>query len=530
MSGKTFELGRTRSQCIALALLLAVSIPTNRAIAEECKANLLVIDHKTGAARFLDGDFGSGDDIRVPIKVPVVVKVENTNTALYDFQIGTEKFEAEEIGALRGFLKNLGPYFVELGREALKGRGEIDTELKHAFVVGVPEEAKVPLAVRLQELKEKLEKEIDDLRDALTGVNASLFGPKGIVNTELQAQQILAAMADGDNEPKAIQDLLPRFRTAKAEPDKDCCCQPPPRRRRLLAVEELTEALQELTNLNLDGIEMEISELDAEAEQLGKEITAKAPKDEDLKETFTAFRAALKRSAAMVDSARKALGDSGKLIASARSVERFAARIVDAQPEWCSEKIGISAAKGRSIKVTITPRADPEGLAPRPKVEFEAALHPDWLIRPAVGLGLMWAKDARYPQFATKEEIVEEKKKHRIIRSGEQDATWDYGLTLGTTWRGLDWRDDWGGALWLPELTVNPSDNVRAMGVGVGFSLLKIVKLGAGVLWTRHTVLDGRSVGDLLDDPAELRVRNSYGKGKLYFSFSLVGWPPFLNE
>jgi hypothetical protein len=94
----------------------------------------------------------------------------------------------------------------------------------------------------------------------------------------------------------------------------------------------------------------------------------------------------------------------------------------------------------------------------------------------------------------------------------------------------LDHRDHGGFAVWLPELTVNPSSDTRAVGVGFAFSFLRFVKIGGGYLWTRHTALDGQDVDQVLASKDALRTREAYGDPRWYWSFTLVGWAPFQKD
>jgi hypothetical protein len=114
----------------------------------------------------------------------------------------------------------------------------------------------------------------------------------------------------------------------------------------------------------------------------------------------------------------------------------------------------------------------------------------------------------------------------KVVESGTQDSRFTWGLTLGVTWRPVDGRDGSGFAWWLPELTVNPSSDLKAVGVGTAVSY-GILKLGAGALWTKHTSLDGQSVDQLLPDASNLRTQDGYGPPRLYFCLSIFGWPPF---
>jgi hypothetical protein len=119
---------------------------------------------------------------------------------------------------------------------------------------------------------------------------------------------------------------------------------------------------------------------------------------------------------------------------------------------------------------------------------------------------------------------------YEIVQSDLQDSRFTYGLSLGLTWRGLDHRDGRGFAIMAPELTVNPSDDVKAVGVGVGLTFWKIVKLGGGLLWTKHKALDGQAPGDTLAAEGDLRLKDAYGRPNPYFSVSIVGWPPFVQK
>ena len=91
-----------------------------------------------------------------------------------------------------------------------------------------------------------------------------------------------------------------------------------------------------------------------------------------------------------------------------------------------------------------------------------------------------------------------------------------------------------GWALWLPELTINPTGDVRSVGLGIGFNVNRLLKVGVGRLWTRHTTLDGQSVGDRLDTAGDLRTKTVYTFSPswqgLYFGLSVAGWPPFTSK
>ena len=80
---------------------------------------------------------------------------------------------------------------------------------------------------------------------------------------------------------------------------------------------------------------------------------------------------------------------------------------------------------------------------------------------------------------------------------------------------------------WL-DLSVNPSDDVRGLGVGGAVSL-RFIKVGTGLLWTKHIELNGQHVGQRLGTESDLRTRQTYGRGHWYLSVSLIGIPPFVK-
>ncbi|MFN2398816.1 MAG: hypothetical protein ABR543_09305, partial [Gemmatimonadaceae bacterium] len=136
---------------------------------------------------------------------------------------------------------------------------------------------------------------------------------------------------------------------------------------------------------------------------------------------------------------------------------------------------------------------------------------------------LVGAWDARYPTFGIKDSAGMKV----VAETGEQDSRYTYGLTLGLAPWFLDWRDTRHVALW-PEVIINPSDDVKAIEFDMAATFYWL-KLGAGLLWTRHPELTGgHEVGGLIG-ASDIRTRNTYSDSKYFMSFSIVGWPPFLR-
>ena len=138
---------------------------------------------------------------------------------------------------------------------------------------------------------------------------------------------------------------------------------------------------------------------------------------------------------------------------------------------------------------------------------YSITLLPDPLVRPMSALTVMYWSGTDFATYATGRQTG-----GYVIRSSKDDIShFSQGLSFGLSWRFLDFRDvkDKGIALSVPELIVNPFDKFRAIGLGVGVSYT-FLKLSVGALWIRNTVLDGRSVGEMIDDPAALRTMSAY--------------------
>jgi len=214
-------------------------------------------------------------------------------------------------------------------------------------------------------------------------------------------------------------------------------------------------------------------------------------------------------------------------VTSARGLEDLYNLTIDARSCWISSPFNVTFSEGAEITLKVAPREGPEvaPLAFRSASELKATVMPDNLVRPALALSLLAAPHAKFAAYGA----VKKDDAFQVAQIGTTDARFTYGLTLGMTWRGLDWRRGSTVALWLPELTINPVKEDRTFGIGGALSW-RIFKFGAGRVWSRHKDLDGQKPGDVLPDSDSLRVRDAYGKGTLYFNIAVFGWPPFLPK
>jgi hypothetical protein len=231
------------------------------------------------------------------------------------------------------------------------------------------------------------------------------------------------------------------------------------------------------------------------------------------------------RTIQVAGEARKIVDGADAILAAVYGTRRLADTVSAARSVIDCDRVEVTATRGRDLVITIAPRPLPEiqRIASAPSFEFKAKALPRFTIAPAVGLSVLYAPSAAYDKFTT---IKAPGDSAEIIQSGSQNSRLSYGLTLGARLDGLlRYRRL---SFYLPEVTINPSENVRAIGLG-GSVAISAFKVGGGALWTRHAVLQNQHVGQRLRDAAFLDTEERYGAPRGYLSFSVVGWPPFLG-
>ena len=431
---------------------------------------LLLYDHASGKAFVVREkkctQLEPAGNLRIRAGVKLRVVVANTNTALYGFTLTQGSVAAEEISTLQGFSKALGPYLSELGREAF-GRAVAPPPTGPAVKTATP----------------------------LDVIRAQLYGKEGL-----------------EHSTAIIASALERMRAFPPDP----------------AVSRRT--LDDATR----AVEKGDTSLDDDTATLKKELVDtgvfKVAGDRYTLTTIGKLTLAFKMLAeqgAPSTEERTVLGGQETVLEAAYRVQALGQAALTAKNVWyCSDPLTVSYEKGRKLTLKVAPAAPPElsRLASLGPQEFTTTVNPDWLVRPALGLAFLTASGATYPKYGTKKAGDEVE----VVQNAMQDSRFTYGLTLGLTWRGLDWRDNNGWAVWAPELVVNPSTDVKAAGFGAAVSW-KILKLGVGKFWTKHTALDGQVVGQHLPDADSLKTRDVYGRGEWYVSISVIGWAPFVQ-
>lgn len=330
-------------------------------------------------------------------------------------------------------------------------------------------------------------------RELITAIDGQVNGKEGVRNTALAAISILEDVNRGvltveKGSENACEALLSRF-----EGGSNC----PPgtgaeSAEHLKAVGELTRKLRSLS-------------------ENAAELHAQSPEP----------------PAQLLKAVDGLLEDAEKITAAAYHAQALAVAVIHARSVWESEDQEITWDEGKSLTLTIAAKKTPElaRLARLGDLQLKITVLADWLVRPAVGLSFLYSPNSSFPTYAAAGKDAD----LHVRAAGTNDQRFQWGLALSMTWRGLDWRKGSGWAVWFPELTVNPSSDVKAVAVGAGVSW-KFVKLGGGVMWTRHAALDGLRAGDPLTTKDDLRTTDAYGRPNGYVSLSLVGWQPFVPD
>lgn len=461
---------------IALAIAVLMSAPA--AGAQEVR-----IDHRSGVWTYrLASDATRADTlkgsetIRLNLRDSLRVRVVNTNSALYTCTLEQAEAKVPELEAFRGAVGTFGPYLVNIA-----GLG-IANPFKIAWITASPQISGVAPSAAPAGTSDAAEEARHQAEASLAAVDGYLFGADGLHATRLSVLETLNAMRTAEGE--RIDTLAAGLTSLKCP--AGCDAQTLASR----AVELLNRAGTAQRNLQpyLDSLRF------TNAEELNQSLM-------------------------------KLQADAEALTAAAFRTEQLVRIVADAKPEVPCGLVRVRRESGRALAIVVAPRgmAETDRVAMLPPRRLKAEAQPRLFPRPAVGVALLFAPRATYEVPGTRSKVggggVD------IVSTSTQDSRFTYGLTVSMV------LTDRVGPVQLPftlgpELVANPSSDTRAIGLGVGGTILGGLKWGTGALWTRHKVLrGGQEFEDVLPAADHLRTRDTFGKARLYVSASLTGWP-----
>lgn len=443
------------------------------------------LDHSTGLLHLSgngrDRQFRPGEPIRIQSGRRVAVVVDRTNSALYTCTATQTVIAVPELDSLKTFTGKFGDYLPLLGMALGAG--------------GVPAASRTPAQTTIV----AVETAAGNLATALSNLELLSTGSTGMKATHQRVLQVLAGMrlTPDSVDTAATRELRVWLVNSNRCTDKECDY--------LNFAEEIHATLANIRTAH-EGLD--------DALEVARGSRVALP--DTLKSTVEE----------LTEASKKALADAGTLASEAYALERLTARTIDATAVIPCDTIQVSWDAGRALTINVAPVAEPEAaaVATRPAAERKVDVHPDWLIRPSLGLTFLVVPGAEYP---TKYTTAAVDAGHEIVEDDVADRRFTYGLTLGLTYRGLDGRRGSGLAVWLPDVTINPTSDVRAVAIGGGISY-HMLKLSVGRAYTRHPVLNGQTLGQTLESADQLSTRDTFGAGRWYFGVSLMGLPPFV--
>jgi len=415
------------------------------------------------------------------------IKVIETNTPFYKYQLTKKKVEAKELKALQTFLSDLAPYLTDFPRTSIS----INDAIKLFSVLPSPDQLQKNL---LDNLRDNLNESNSNIKKTLGQINTLIFDNRSLFDTYIKTINMLEpiSLAPSDAGRQLKIELKDRLSESNSKPIH------------LIRIKELKEMYKKL-NDRLHNFKNKLNVF-YEDNQDNTELL-------QLAEEFGLLR----------DQAIKALSESQKVLVSGYEIEKLVLKAIEANDKIELEPFNLEWKTGKEITIKIT-HSENTNLARFAKFkpyEVTINLQPRSTLRPSVGLSFIWSQSSNFTIYGTKE-VGEQ---FEVIESSTQDSRFTYGLTLGLHYA-MAKEVDLG-----VELSINPSSDVKAFGVGGAISFFSIIKVGLGALWTKHFELKNQHLfGDLLNDAGELQTKETYGKANFYLSFSIIGWPPFTKE
>ena len=521
----------------------------------------LTIDHADQSA-VLDGrPVADGGAIALRAGERLDVRVIHTNTALYDIHLRTEATAAPQIGVLKTFLGDLGTYLIDVPTTSIRPdlgfnvprprSGSVDADMlsprdrlyAYADVTLTDPDARARFFALFEEL-ERLDYLLarhdaalraggDILHTLLQTLNTYVHTGNGQVRSLRQIRlQALVALDSMALAPAAVEPVSAAFRQRLGS-DLRAVERAGDTRWRLRATDALTQAFTRLdtTYQQYQGTLAEAATVLQEAQAVAAQLDALLPQAPVSLDGYAPTRLAGYRR--LAEETQQAVADADAVLTAAYDVEALATRVVTARAEWDAPRpYAVSWRQGQSVTVTVVPVDEWAHLASEGPMVFTANLRPDWVVRPAVGLTFTASAASVFPTFGTAEVVPDaEGGGHQVVTVSQQDARFLFLLNLSLTWPFLEFRPQIGRfaprvAVWVPELLINPGDDVKSFGIGAGLSIGSL-SLNAGYRWTKHEALDGVALGQVIQEGA-FQTRQTYGGARFFWGVSLRGWPPFL--
>ncbi len=497
----------------------------------------IVVDHANDTVGvFLEewcGECVEGSTLHVPAK-PIRVKIINTGTSVYQYSVGersNSEVATSDIGSYAGFERYVDPFLQETLRDT------------NAFLY--PKES---ASIRAATLLSMLNDSIDSLNNTIAQLRSlSPVDSLGLVQYELLRDTVKRQQTQAERAVRRFEDSKRQFDRLKYTSQK--------------LWEQMYE-IEESVYGSKGVLRNRVECLDA-INQLARStdpITNAAARFRDAFDNDGTYKLSYKFPSMFANLRNHATSLQYQLIALDSLIEMLPAsereRLYSLSGNGFEclntfEEVMDVTLEAESIVRTVveyetnlTMHLQPEQLrqASEPvlhiqarrdnKFVYEAATLGDRSyrinmessspVRPSLGLSFILSPDSQFAEYGLKQTLDG---REEIIESGTvRDFRFTWGITVGLTYSFLDYQDTRGFTVWVPELTINPGNDVRAVALGTGVSFLDVLKVSGGMIWSKHQEPIGVGLGDIVDTPQEFRVSDTFGfpdSGKWFLSLSV---------
>ncbi len=410
----------------------------------------------------------NGDDVELARSRTATIELSNTNSALYRCTVADTETSVPALDSLKSFLKVLGPYATDLS-SAFGTRGAAQG--------------------RLLETARPADSASIALRDLLE----ELHGDAGVYQARALALSVLDSVRTSAFDTLRLRNALDGGRFCN---DQDCT--------RLKPVVAVTRSL---------------GRLDRAVQHL-QELVNKLENDPAVSRDTVA------RYNALLVEVRKPLDDESTILDFAYDTERLYLAAWRATPTVACKSLSIAWNTGRDFTIDVVPASSPllARIATDEPFTFKARLLPHWALRPTLGISLLYADDAVYRKFGSAKFGASDSV--AVISTGTDDQRLNYAVMLSL----IAYENAHSGFSIAPvEILANPIDQLKSIGVGAGIGY-RLLRLGVGYVWFKHSELDAQTIGQHLSTADELATTDTYHSGKMYVSVSVTGVPPFVRN
>ena len=524
-----------------LILILVVALNTAPVKLLGQELTTVLVDHSENRVFIAKGRERievNGRTVALSTSDTVVIKVTHTNSALYDYAASSTLTPSSTAIQLQEFLVAFRPYVLELGNLAFsaiaqqKARGSSEEESTGAIYSAFDKRVQSLEARATLDLAKPSEQVIAEMKKIN---NLAFYDQNSLRVVYLKTLQALRSMNLGDDQTfdvvqRDYRDYVEEASVFQVTNGRSL--------RRLSAGLVFPGCLKRL-NDQIGRMVNAASEMKAAVRVLKQDL-AKAIDEarrkggnsfadslSQFQNRFSDIENSISTAEQMVPEGTRALEDSGRLLQTSSDVELMALAAYTASSEIEIARIVPRAELDNEINLRVSPNriAQLVGFGNESTREYQVVIRYSWPVRPALGIALFCWTGPYFSHYAVRQNGAQ----YEITQSRDDISRFNYALTLGLTYPGLDGRSTSGFALWLPEIIFDPIDKQSTLGVGAALSW-KIFKVSVGFVWQKHTELDGQFVGQIFQDRPELTTQTTYGGitagAKPYIGISIIGWMP----